>query len=341
MRKTLTNVGHMLTSSMLGVSQDATAAYRVYNLQKIPAGVFQLVRSHGYAFFLESLFVLHRNGHSIDEVPVSLSARTYGSSKMTFEEVRRSTATLATLFLQDKTDPQRFRHARPADLDPNLIDPQNWNEYWDKKSARSTALYDLIAVAYRNGVIRRRLETTIKKEFASGSTLLHAGCGSGQVDTRLHDHAKITAIDISASALQLYKHHNPNAAEVRHASIFNLPFPDASFDGAYNLGVVEHFERDELTRAFTEVRRVLKPGGKMVVFWPHAHATSVAVLKSAHWLLNDVLHKDVRLHPPEVSLVHSKREASDLLASGGLELESYDFGPKDFFVQAVVVATRA
>jgi ubiquinone/menaquinone biosynthesis C-methylase UbiE len=246
-----------------------------------------------------------------------------------------------TLYMQDKTDPARFRLVRPADIDPKLIDPQNWNEYWDKKSARSTALYDLIATGYRNAVIRRRLETTIRKEFPSGAQLLHAGCGSGQVDTRLHDHAKITAVDISPSALQLYKHHNPKAADVRHASIFNLPFADASFDGAYNLGVVEHFERDELARAFSEVRRVLKPGGKMVVFWPHAHATSVAVLKSASWLLNDVLHKQVQFHPPEVSLVHSKREASEILATGGLELESYDFGPKDFFVQAIVVATRA
>ena len=341
LRKTLTNVGHMLMSSMLGVTQDATGAYRCYDLRKIPQGVFHLVRSRGYAFFLESMFILNRNGFSIDQIPMNLGTRAHGSSKMTIEEVRRSTATLMTLYMQDKTDPARFRLVRPADLDPNLVDPQNWNEYWDKKAGRSTALYDLIATGYRNAVIRRRLETTIRKEFPSGAELLHAGCGSGQVDTRLHDHAKITAVDISASALQLYKHHNPKAADVRHASIFNLPFPDASFDGAYNLGVVEHFERDELARAFSEVRRVLKPGGKMVVFWPHAHATSVAVLKSASWLLNDVLHKQVQFHPPEVSLVHSKREASEILATGGLELASYDFGPKDFFVQAIVVATRA
>ena len=342
LRKTLTNVGHVLMSSMLDVTQDATGAFRIYDLRKIPQGVFHLVRSRGYAFFLESLFVLNRNGHAIDQIPIRMRMRTHGRSKMTVSEVRRSTSTLMTLYLQDKTDPQRFRFvASPAELDPNLVDPQNWNEYWDKKNARSTALYDLIATVYRNGIMRRLLEATIRKEFASGAQLLHAGCGSGQVDTRLHDHARITAVDISASALQLYKHHNPGAAAVRHASIFDLPFPDGSFDGVYNLGVVEHFERDELSRAFAEARRVLRPGGKMVVFWPHAHATSVAVLKSASWLLNDVLHKDVQFHPPEVSLVHSKREASEILASGGLELSSYDFGPKDFFVQAVVVATRA
>jgi ubiquinone/menaquinone biosynthesis C-methylase UbiE len=155
-----------------------------------------------------------------------------------------------------------------------------------------------------------------------------------------YEHAKITAIDISPSALAMYRRHNPNADAVKHASIFNLPFPDGSFDGAYNLGVVEHFQHDELTRAFSEVRRVLKPNGKLVVFWPHAHATSVTLLNSAHWVLNDVLHKNVRLHPPEFSLIHSRSEAADLLSQGGFDLSSYDFGMKDFFVQSVVVATR-
>jgi predicted SAM-dependent methyltransferase len=104
--------------------------------------------------------------------------------------------------------------------------------------------------------------------------------------------------------------------------------------------VVEHFQKDELTRAFAELRRVLKPGGKLVIFWPHAHATSVKLLSSAHWVLNDVLHKDIRLHPPEVSLIHSRKEATELLDAGGFDLESYQFGAGDFFVQSVVVGAR-
>ncbi len=37
--------------------------------------------------------------------------------------------------------------------------------------------------------------------------------------------------------------------------------------------------------------------------------------------------------------MHSAREAAQLLASGGFDLKSYEFGPKDFFVQAKIVAT--
>lgn len=341
MRKSLTNVGHTLTKNMLGISEDATGAFRVYNLKTIPRQVFQLVQSKGYAFFFESMLIFQRNGLKIGEVPIKLPARTYGHSKMSLREIQRSVQTLLSLFMQDQTNPGRFRLDPAAiELNPQLVDPQNWNEYWDSKSAKSTALYDAIATVYRNAVIKRRLESTLKREFQHGARLLHAGCGSGQVDSGLHSHAKITAIDISPSALSIYRRHNPEAEAVQHASIFNLPFADHSFDGAYNLGVVEHFQKDELAKAFAEVGRVLKPGGKMVVFWPHAYATSVALLNSAHWLLNDVLHKDVRLHPPEFSLIHSQREASELLDAGGFDLASYDFGAKDFFVQSVVVGTR-
>ena len=341
-RKSLTNIGHILTKNMLGISQDATGAFRAYNLETIPRELFQLVQARGYAFFFESMLIMSRNGFAIAEIPIQLPKRTYGHSKMSLAEVRRSVSTLLSLFVQDQSNRTRFRlGSPPVEVDPSLVDPQNWNEYWDDRSAKATAVYDTLVTVYRNAVIKRRLEATLKREFHQGARLLHAGCGSGQVDEDLHKHARITAIDISPSALALYRRHNPEAEAVRHASIFNLPFPEGSFDGAYNLGVVEHFDHEALTRAFTEVRRVLKPAGKLVVFWPHAHATSVMLLNSAHWVLNNVLHKNVRLHPPELSLIHSRQEAQDLLASGGFELQSYDFGPKDGFVQSVVVATRA
>jgi SAM-dependent methyltransferase len=255
--------------------------------------------------------------------------------------VQRSVLTLFSLFLRDKARPTRFLVQRALpELDPTLFDPQNWNEYWNKKDRGTSAAYDLIATFYRNVIIKGRLECTLKKEFAPGARLLHAGCGSGQLDTNLHSHAKITAVDISESALGMYGRHNAQAEEVRHASIFDLPFANGSFDGAYNLGVVEHFSRDELKRGFSELHRVIRPDGKLVVFWPHAYASSVMVLNAAHWVLNDVMHRNVRLHPPEVSLIHSREEAAELLGEGGFKLESYHFGMRDFLVQAVVVASR-
>lgn len=107
-RKALTAGGHLLTKSLLGISQDATGAFRAYDLARIPREIFGLVRSRGYSFFFESLLVLARNGFGIAEVPIKLPARTAGHSKMTFAEIQRSVATLATLFWASQTDPGRF-----------------------------------------------------------------------------------------------------------------------------------------------------------------------------------------------------------------------------------------
>jgi hypothetical protein len=86
---------------------------------------------------------------------------------------------------------------------------------------------------------------------------------------------------------------------------------------------------------------VTKPGGKVVVFWPHKMATSAFVLDSIHFVLNDVMHKDVRLHPPEPSRVGTREEARVAFAEAGLELTRFDFGPRDLFVQAIAVGKRA
>jgi len=340
-RRVLTKAGHVMTMNMLGIGEDATGAFRVYRLDRIPREMFALIKTRGYSFFFESLFIARQNDLRIREVPIKLPARTYGHSKMSVREIQRSVGQLLTLAVAQKTNPAQFRIARPfTDINKDLVDPQNWDEYWQKKQHKASLVYEVVAAMYRNTIIKQRLTATIAREFPSGAHLLHAGCGSGQVDTDLHERMMITAVDISVPALEIYRRENPHAHDVKHASIFDLPFPSGTFDGAYNLGVVEHFEREQLQRALREVARTLKAGAKMVIFWPHANATSVMVLDSIHFVMNDVLHKNVRLHPPEVSLVHNETEARDILASSGFDLRSYSFGPRDLFVQAIVVAQR-
>jgi len=113
-RRSLTTVGHMLTKNMLGISQDATGAFRAYNLNRLPRALFQLVQSKGYAFFFESMLILQRNGFAIAEIPIKLPARTAGNSKMSLVEIQRSVSTLFSLFMQDQTNPGRFRLAPPS-----------------------------------------------------------------------------------------------------------------------------------------------------------------------------------------------------------------------------------
>ena len=164
------------------------------------------------------------------------------------------------------------------------------------------------------------------------------------MDTELSREMRITAVDISLPALECYRRNNPRAESVRHGDILNLSQVAAhSFDGAYNLGVVEHFSQDQIVLILREIGRTVKPGGKVVIFWPHRRATSVVVLKLIHRLLNCLRprHKaQVQLHPPEISLLQSRDQAREVIERAGFNLIDYYFGLSDLLVQAVVVGCK-
>lgn len=340
-RLLLTRFGHLLTWALLGMPYDASGALRLYDLRRIPRELFALVTARAYAFFFESLLVLHRNGCRIREIPIVLQARVYGSSKLTAREGLRSGRFLLRLFFAHLASPARFVRPRPIDtLRPDLRETQGWDEYWSGKRQVLGTLYDLVAAVYRR-VIRRNLRRYAERAFARGARVLHAGCGSGQVDRGLHERLRITAVDISERALRLYARNNPRASRIEQASIFDLPFEEGAFDGVYNLGVLEHFRREEIREILHEFHRVLKPRGKFVAFWPHRRGSSVLFLRALRSLIAMVSGRDPRFHPEEISLLGSRDEAAALLLGAGFVLREYYFGVRDLFVQCVIVAEKA
>ena len=340
-RRIMTGGGHILTKALLGLQEDASGAFRGYRLEHIDRKIFSLIRSKGYAFFFESLFILKTNDCAIKQVPIVLPARTYGNSKMTGGAALRSARGVFALALDHLAAPEKYRvDRRVFTLHDMLDDPQNWDGYWQKTAGKSGIIYDLIAAFYRQTFIRRNLDKAIFSEFPHGSQLLHAGCGSGQVDSNIQKSMKLTALDISRDAIRLYSCNNPFSEDVIHGDIMDLPFKDSSFDGYYSLGVVEHFDSDQIQKIFSEARRVLRPGGKMVIFWPHYRATSVFVLGAWHWVLKHILHSDAILHPAEISLVRSRRMAREALEKSGFTIKDYKFGLSDLFIQAIVIAIK-
>lgn len=116
LRKILTLFGHLMTRFILNMPYDATNSFRFYNLEKIPQRIFRLVESDGYSFFFESLHVLNLNGLKIKEIPINLSPRTYGSSKMKVSDAFQSLRTLFTVYLntlkKDKYIVRSERHGK-------------------------------------------------------------------------------------------------------------------------------------------------------------------------------------------------------------------------------------
>src|SRR5918993_5482006 len=94
--------------------------------------------------------------------------------------------------------------------------------------------------------------------------VLDAGCGEGILVEEYADRLAIQGIDASYSS-----------ARVRHGSLTALPYPDASFDRALCLDVLEHLTFEDQPRALAELHRVLVPGGELLVSVPNlAHLQS-------------------------------------------------------------------
>lgn len=121
-------------------------------------------------------------------------------------------------------------------MDKNKIIEQDWDIYWASKNKRASALYDFLAGIYRRLIVKNILNHFVFKYFPKGSNVLHAGCGSGQVDVDIAKYINITALDISSNALLIYKQVHGDKAKTVQGNIFNLPFNDESFDGVYDLG---------------------------------------------------------------------------------------------------------
>ena len=100
----------------------------------------------------------------------------------------------------------------------------------------------------------------------SGMSLLDCGCGPGSITIGLADvvdPGKVVGIDIGASYVERAKsaaaQQEISNVNFQEGSIYNLPFPDDSFDAAFAHAVLNHL--GEPLQALKEMYRVLKPGG--------------------------------------------------------------------------------
>lgn len=102
-------------------------------------------------------------------------------------------------------------------------------------------------------------------------TILDVGCGGGKTIQRLLELApegKVYGVDYSAASVAVAKRTNAvpiaaGRAEVQQASVSNLPFPSRTFDVV--TAVETHYYWPDLQVDLEEIRRVLKPGGRVVI----------------------------------------------------------------------------
>jgi SAM-dependent methyltransferase len=94
--------------------------------------------------------------------------------------------------------------------------------------------------------------------------ILDAGCGSGRNMIDLARHGTVTGVELSGTSVELAR--KRAAGEVIEGSVLEMPFEVGRFDLAASLDVIEHLEDD--LAALRELRRVVKPGGTLLVTVP-------------------------------------------------------------------------
>jgi arsenite methyltransferase len=117
-------------------------------------------------------------------------------------------------------------------------------------------------------VIEQRRVVVAALELEPGETALDIGSGPGLLATEIADvvgpAGSVHGIDPSDSMLAIARRRPGSESVEFHAGdAYTLPFPDGSFDVAVSTQVYEYVA--DVPRALAEARRVLRPGGRLLV----------------------------------------------------------------------------
>jgi SAM-dependent methyltransferase len=135
--------------------------------------------------------------------------------------------------------------------------------FYEDLAARHLPRSTVRGIAYRNLTVARHLR-------GAGTRVLEIGPGEGWLTRILAGRGhRVVAVDLARSWLTALPPTLPGRVA---AAITGLPFAPGSFDAAVAAEVLEHVP--DATSALCELRRVLVPGGKLVLTVPYRETLS-------------------------------------------------------------------
>lgn len=160
------------------------------------------------------------------------------------------------------------------------------------------------------------------------ATILDAGCGRGfyvHAFTYFPFIKKIHGIDISEKYLTVAKKHiTDDRVELQKASIYELPYPDNTFDMIVSSEVMEHLPDD--AKALKELKRVLKKDGTIIITVPNLHFPFL--WDPLNWLLMKLFNTHV---PKDIwwlagiwadhERLYTAKELHELAKKAGMKIE--------------------
>lgn len=187
--------------------------------------------------------------------------------------------------------------------------------------------YDRVAQHYadqfRDELSKKPFDRELLDTFVSQTRgpICEIGCGPGQIARYLKDRgADVRGIDISAGMVAEARRLNPDIPFER-GDMLAMPFPDVSFAGVVAFYSIIHIERADVTRALREVKRILRPDGKLLLSF---HQGDGAIHRE-EWYGQPVLLDFILFQPAEMAAY---------LSEAGMQVEAIqDRAPYDFEAQ--------
>jgi SAM-dependent methyltransferase len=146
--------------------------------------------------------------------------------------------------------------------------------------------------------------------------ILDVGCGTGANLLMLSKYGDAEGVDISEDALSFCRERG--LEKVKLGAGEELPYDNGTFDLVTAFDVVEHMDDD--LAGLSEMRRVLRPGGKVLLFVP--------TFMFLWGLQDDVSHHRRRYRLPELERV---------LERAGFEIERSTYANIMFFLPILLI----
>ena len=151
-----------------------------------------------------------------------------------------------------------------------------YKEYRGVRREYSVIFYYLPVFGW---MYRRRVELCLA-ECEGGDSILEVGFGSGLTFLNLNGlYKKIYGLDLSCDVKEVAQVFDPLGIhpDLLNGNVLDMPYQDEQFDTVLLISILEHLKPEELDRAFSEIKRVLKPGGQVVYGVPVERPFMVAM----------------------------------------------------------------
>ena len=134
---------------------------------------------------------------------------------------------------------------------------------------RWASLYDIVVGVLTLGRQRAMREMTVEMAAVQpGDKVLDVGCGTGSLTliakARVGTDGEVHGIDAASEMIDVARRKAAQAnvdVDFQAALIENIPFSDSYFDVVLSSLMLHHLPDDLKHKGFTEINRVLKPGG--------------------------------------------------------------------------------